>query len=73
MDSNQTLPQIDIPRDMIHFGIGQPSNHLLPIKELEKAAAHCLSKKNSFFLEIMKKKKRLTMMISTLIYSMPKQ
>mgnify|MGYP000244698452 CR=1 FL=1 len=50
MDSNQTLPQIDIPRDMIHLGIGQPSNHLLPIKELEKAAAHCLSKENSFFL-----------------------
>ena len=50
MDSNQTLPQIDIPRDMIHFGIGQPSNHLLPIKELERAADHCLSKENSFFL-----------------------
>ena len=50
MDSNQTLPQIDLPRDMIHLGIGQPSNHLLPIKELEKAAAHCLSKENSFFL-----------------------
>ena len=35
MDSNQTLPQIDIPRDMIHLGVGQPSNHLLPVKELE--------------------------------------
>ncbi|MBU0463692.1 MAG: PLP-dependent aminotransferase family protein, partial [Proteobacteria bacterium] len=50
MDINQTLPQVDLPPNMIHLGLGQPSNHLLPIKELEKAAAHCLSKENSFFL-----------------------
>ena len=50
MDFNQTLPRIDLPRDMIHLGIGQPSNHLLPVKVMKKAAAHCLSKDNSFFL-----------------------
>ena len=50
MDINQTLPQVDLPPNMIHLGLGQPSNHLLPIKELEKAAGHCLSKENSFFL-----------------------
>ncbi|WP_457552933.1 aminotransferase-like domain-containing protein [Desulfobacula sp.] len=50
MDSNQTLPQIDLPLDLIHLGIGQPSSQLLPIKEMEKAAIHCLSKGNNFFL-----------------------
>ena len=50
MTLNQTLPQIDLPLDMIHLGLGQPSNHLLPIKEMEKAAAHSLSKEDRFFL-----------------------
>ena len=50
MAFNQILPQVDLPPDMIHLGLGQPSNHLLPIKEMEKAAAHCLSKENHFFL-----------------------
>ncbi len=50
MDINQTLPQVYIPPNMIHLGLGQPSNHLLPLKELKKAAAHCLSKENRFFL-----------------------
>lgn len=47
---NQTLSQIDLPHDMIHLGIGQPSSRLLPLKEMETAAAHSLSKGNSFFL-----------------------
>lgn len=47
---DQDLPQIDLPPDMIHLGIGQPSRDLLPLKEIEKAAAHCLSKENRFFL-----------------------
>jgi len=47
---NQTLPQVDLPPDMIHLGLGQPSIHLLPIKVMEKAAAHCLSKGKRFFL-----------------------
>jgi len=47
---NRTLPQIDLPPDMIHLGLGQPSSHLLPVKEMEKAAARCLSKENRFFL-----------------------
>jgi 2-aminoadipate transaminase len=50
MDVNQTLPQLDLPPNMIHLGIGQPSNDLLPVKYMEKAAAHCLSKENSFYL-----------------------
>jgi len=45
-----TLPQIDLPDGMIHLGLGQPSNHLLPLKEMEKAAAHSLSRENRFFL-----------------------
>lgn len=44
------LPQIDLPRDMIHLGLGQPSSHLLPLKKMEKAAAHCLSRDIRFFL-----------------------
>jgi DNA-binding transcriptional MocR family regulator len=47
---NQTLAQIDLPPDMIHLGIGQPSTHLLPLREMENAAAHCLSQDNRFFL-----------------------
>ena len=50
MKFNQTLAQIDLPRDMIHLGIGQPSSHLLPAKEMETAAAHSLSNGKNFFL-----------------------
>ena len=50
MKLNQTLAQIDLPPDMIHLGIGQPTSHLLPLKEMEMAAAHSLSKGNSLFL-----------------------
>ncbi|MCD4678583.1 MAG: PLP-dependent aminotransferase family protein [Desulfobacula sp.] len=44
MDFNQGLPQVDLPSNMIHLGLGQPSSHLLPSKEMEKAAAHSLSR-----------------------------
>ncbi len=50
MDFNQGLPQIDLPTDMIHLGLGQPSSHLLPLNEMEKAAAHSLSTENGSFL-----------------------
>jgi 2-aminoadipate transaminase len=50
MDFNQGLPQIDLPPNMIHLGLGQPSSHLLPLKEMEKAAAHSLSKDDRSFL-----------------------
>ncbi|MCP4024606.1 MAG: PLP-dependent aminotransferase family protein [Desulfobacteraceae bacterium] len=49
-DLNEILPQIQLPPNMIHLGLGQPSNHLLPLKEMEKAAAHALSKKDRHFL-----------------------
>ncbi len=44
------LPQIQLAPDMIHLGIGQPSPFLLPIKELETAAARCLGRGEVFFL-----------------------
>jgi DNA-binding transcriptional MocR family regulator len=50
MDINQILPQMNLPKDMIHLGIGQPGNDLLPVKDMETAATHCLSQKNNFFL-----------------------
>jgi 2-aminoadipate transaminase len=50
MNVNQVRSQIDLPQDMIHLGVGQPGNDLLPEKDMEKAAAHCLSKGNNFFL-----------------------
>ncbi len=50
MDFNQGLPQIDLPADMIHLGLGQPSSHLLPLKKMEKAAAHSLSTEKRSFL-----------------------
>ncbi len=56
MDFNQGLPQIDLPSqinlpsNMIHLGLGQPSNHLLPLKEMKKAAAQSLSKDDRSFL-----------------------
>ena len=50
MTLSQDLPQINLPPDMIHLGIGQPSNHLLPSEEMKKAAAHSLSSGKNFFL-----------------------
>ena len=50
MDFNQGLPQIDLPADMIHLGLGQPSIHLLPLKKMKKAAVHSLSTENRSFL-----------------------
>ena len=50
MIQKQALPQIDLPPEMIHLGIGQPSNHLLPLNEMEKAAASSLSKGENHFL-----------------------
>ena len=47
---NLTLPQVDIPYNMIHLGLGQPSNYLLPLEEMKNAATHSLSKNNRFFL-----------------------
>lgn len=35
---------------MIHLGLGQPSSDLLPLKVMEKSAAHCLSQNERFFL-----------------------
>lgn len=35
---------------MIHLGVGQPSPSLLPVKELETAAAHCLGRGEGSFL-----------------------
>lgn len=50
MTFTQSLPQINLPEGMIHLGLGQPSLDLLPLKEMETSAAHCLSKKDAFFL-----------------------
>lgn len=50
MNINQGVPQIDLPTNMIHLGLGQPSSHLLPLKEMEKAAAQSLSTENRSFL-----------------------
>ncbi len=47
---NQSLPQVDLPFGMIHLGLGQPSNRLLPLLELETAAAQALGSKDPFFL-----------------------
>ncbi|MEN8210470.1 MAG: PLP-dependent aminotransferase family protein [Thermodesulfobacteriota bacterium] len=45
-----TLPQVDIPHNMINLGIGQPSNDLLPLDEMKNAAAYSLSQNSRFFL-----------------------
>lgn len=45
-----TLPQVNIPPGMIHLGIGQPSPDLLPLKELQTAADHAMSKNDPGFL-----------------------
>ncbi|MBU1340893.1 MAG: PLP-dependent aminotransferase family protein [Proteobacteria bacterium] len=50
MKLNQTLPQLELPWDMIHLGLGQPSGQLLPSEEIGKAAAHSLSVEARSFL-----------------------
>jgi len=35
---------------MIHLGLGQPSSDLLPLKVMERSAAHCLSQNDRSFL-----------------------
>ncbi len=45
-----TIPQLDIAPNMIHLGLGQPSNFLLPVKEIQKACAKALSNNNPFYL-----------------------
>ncbi len=50
MTEAQILPQVNIPNNMIHLGLGQPSNSLLPIHEIKKAADKCLIQDNTFFL-----------------------
>ncbi len=44
------IPQIQVPDNMIHLGLGQPGNDLLPKKYLEKAAAKVLARQESSFL-----------------------
>ncbi len=44
------LPQVKLAPDMIHLGLGQPSSNLLPLRELETAAALCLGRDEVFFL-----------------------
>ncbi len=50
MDDSLTIPQVNIPDGMIHLGLGQPSNFLLPSKMIRDAAALSLSSDTSFFL-----------------------
>ncbi len=44
------LPQVHLAPGMIHLGIGQPTSSLLPLRELNAAAAHCLGRDQVFFL-----------------------
>jgi len=45
-----SIPQLDIAPNMIHLGLGQPSNFLLPVGDIQKASATALSNKNPFYL-----------------------
>ena len=42
--------QLNIPKGMIDFGVGQPSPSLLPLSLLEKAAQHRLSSNDASLL-----------------------
>ena len=50
MNDHTLLPQVNIPANMIHLGLGQPTNSLLPLNDIKNAAAHALSVNNPFFL-----------------------
>ncbi len=50
MNDHITLPQVNISANMIHLGLGQPSNSLLPLNKIKNAASHSLSANNPFFL-----------------------
>jgi len=48
--ADSQLPQVQLAPDMIHLGLGQPGISLLPLGEIETAAAHCLGSDKAFFL-----------------------
>ncbi len=50
MSKNQTT-QVSVDEDVIHFGIGQPDENLLPVDKIAQAASHCLSLKNRQILQ----------------------
>jgi len=43
--------QMRVPEDVIHLGIGQPDENLLPAKKIAQAASHCSGKKNRRILQ----------------------
>ncbi len=43
MATQHILPQVNVPKGMIHLGLGQPGNDLLPKKDLARAATQALS------------------------------
>ena len=50
MNRSYKLPQADIPEGVIHLGLGQPGNDLLPGRELAKAAVQALKEDDPFYL-----------------------
>lgn len=49
--SDVQITQIRVPEDIIHLGIGQPDENLLPVNKLAQAAAHCLGRQNRKILQ----------------------
>lgn len=45
MSTGQTV-QLNIPKGMINFGVGQPAPSLLPLKAVQKAVAHQMGQNN---------------------------
>lgn len=44
------LPQVNLPEGMIHLGLGQPGNDMLPVRQLERAAQRAMKDENISFL-----------------------
>ena len=45
------ITQVSVPEDVIHLGIGQPDENLLPVDKMALAASHCLGPKNRKILQ----------------------
>ncbi len=43
--------QVSVPEDVIHLGIGQPDENLLPVGKIAQAASHCFRLKNRQILQ----------------------
>ncbi len=50
MNTGIDLPQVNIPDNVIHLGLGQPGKALLPVRDLAKAAGQAMKGDDAYYL-----------------------